>query len=583
MISTAKRNHVALDRTPNDSEVGLSERRPPRPRPSRIDDHKNIPRLAWFTVTYFLANQLSLSMRPGAESESVLWLSSGVALSGFLFSSYLAWPILIVAMILVDAATVFARADIATFDFFRLVEPIVSAVLIRVLLGVRSDLPRTIDLARVVLIGAFLVPCVLAVPSAWLQESTSVQTAWQIRWCADGLGVIIALPVVFAWIRVSTLRLPKQLALELSITLLLTCLAIPILFGRTAIADSITDFPYVILPVVLWCAFRFRLEIVSVQLLAIAIAAATLGVGAEGNTSSRGLEAQVFIWTLSLSALFLNVAVTQRRNATRTTLQLRETLSQVERREVLSRVSAGIAHDFKNDLHVAMGWLEVIEQEGTATNPTVKSAIDYARSALERSTELTQRLLGLGTEPASQVSSTCLSDLVSQASRTWASIAGGRVQIRSNIPDSVWVQAPRAETEHALINLLINAKDAMPKGGEITIETADLEVARSPDDRLPQLSPGSYVEISVRDTGVGIRPQLMERVFEPFFTTKSATHGSGLGLASVDSFARQYGGTVRAESTVGVGTVITIILRRARGASAEASDEQGEVIDGRIG
>jgi PAS domain S-box-containing protein len=239
--------------------------------------------------------------------------------------------------------------------------------------------------------------------------------------------------------------------------------------------------------------------------------------------------------------------------------------------DAIGQLTGGIAHDFNNLLAAVLGGLGMIERRVTL-NEDQQKIVGMTRHAAEQGSELVARLLAFARrqklEPA-RVDAVKLADTVRDL---LAHTLGGLVQLEWEPDESLWcLYADEAQLELALMNLIINARDAMPEGGkvEVTGENRTIE-----DSEGLGLKPGDYVILSVRDTGSGIPPDILEQVMEPFFTTKDVGKGTGLGLSMVYGFAKQSGGAIRIESEVGRGTRVEIWLPRApalAGAAAGAS------------
>ena len=244
-------------------------------------------------------------------------------------------------------------------------------------------------------------------------------------------------------------------------------------------------------------------------------------------------------------------------------------LHQAHKLQAVGQLAGGIAHDFNNMLATIMGSLELMERRvaQSAQSWTVADAdrlhslIERATGAVQRGATLTARLLAFSRRQRLSARPTDLNRLVSELVTLATSTLGSRVKVTTLIAEDLWpAMIDPSQMEAALLNLCLNARDAMPQGGQLTITTANevLEAGSAPDDPPP----GDFVSVSVSDTGEGMTPEVLRRAFDPFFTTKG-TGGSGLGLSQVYGMVRQSGGTVRAESTPGQGTRITLLLPRA--------------------
>jgi PAS domain S-box-containing protein len=240
-----------------------------------------------------------------------------------------------------------------------------------------------------------------------------------------------------------------------------------------------------------------------------------------------------------------------------------ERLRQSQRMEALGQLTGGVAHDFNNLLTVIIGNLEAL-QRGAAGTPMRRSA-DRAMQGVERAVSLTQRLLAFSRQQSLAPKTVALNDLLSSMSDMLTRTLGAPIKIETRLAPDLWpVHVDAHELENSVLNLAVNARDAMPKGGNLTIKTANVTLADGKAAEM-QLAPGDYVRIAVADTGSGMPKAVLAKAFEPFFTTKKMGKGTGLGLAQLYGFVRQSGGQATIDSVEGNGTVVTLYLPRRRG------------------
>jgi signal transduction histidine kinase/ActR/RegA family two-component response regulator len=232
-----------------------------------------------------------------------------------------------------------------------------------------------------------------------------------------------------------------------------------------------------------------------------------------------------------------------------------------ERLTLLGRLAGGIAHDFNNLLTVIISSTEFAMAEASSQDEQLGADLVMVRDAAERAAELTRQLLAFGRRELIKPKVVDVNALVGQIKDLLRRTLGSSIEIRSRFTDPLPpVKIDPAQFERVLANLVVNARDAMPDGGEVSLET-DLVLLGESDARLHQgVQPGAHVCLTVRDTGVGMPPDVLARVFEPFFTTKDKGKGTGLGLATVYGVVRQAGGAVTVESTPGRGTVFRVLL-----------------------
>jgi hypothetical protein len=243
--------------------------------------------------------------------------------------------------------------------------------------------------------------------------------------------------------------------------------------------------------------------------------------------------------------------------------KLEAELRQSQKMEAIGRLSGGVAHDFNNLLTIILGNTEMLEDE-SGLPEQVRELLAEIRESGTRAADLTKRLLLFSRRQALRPTELDLDDVVEHVLRMLRRVLGEDILIKlGGGAHALTVLADRSLMDQVLLNLAVNARDAMPDGGELTIETAAVELDAE-TARVRGVGPegGSFARLTVRDTGCGIAPEALARIFEPFFTTKPVGKGTGLGLATVYGIVEQHGGFVEVESTVGVGTTFHIMLPR---------------------
>ncbi len=240
--------------------------------------------------------------------------------------------------------------------------------------------------------------------------------------------------------------------------------------------------------------------------------------------------------------------------------RIEEALRQAQRLEAVGQLTSGVAHDFNNLLTVIAGNIEFLEK--ATTDERSKRRLDMMRGAAERGARLTAQLLAFSRRQRLEPVPVQLNRTVASMRDLLQSSIGGAVRIEMTLQPDLWPALVDAtQIELIILNLAINARDAMVVGGCLTIETANVRLTDGPR-RPEEPPPGDYAMVAVSDTGTGIPPEVLKRVFEPFFTTKEVGKGSGLGLAQVYGFAKQSGGGVRIDTMPGDGTTVRVYLPR---------------------
>ncbi len=244
-------------------------------------------------------------------------------------------------------------------------------------------------------------------------------------------------------------------------------------------------------------------------------------------------------------------------------------LVRAQKMEAVGQLTGGVAHDFNNLLTAIIGSLEMMQRE--AANPRVIRLADSALRAASRGAELTQQLLSFARRQVLKPVAADVAALLGEMELLLRHAGGGAVEVVIEASAGLWpCEIDPAQFQSAILNLVVNARDAMPEGGAVTIAVQNVEPAALPPGI--DVAAGAYVAVAVRDTGHGMTPEVLAHAFEPFYTTKDVGKGSGLGLSMVYGFAKQSGGGISLESAPGIGTCVTLYLPRAqRPASADAA------------
>lgn len=247
--------------------------------------------------------------------------------------------------------------------------------------------------------------------------------------------------------------------------------------------------------------------------------------------------------------------------------RIEEELRQAQKMEAIGQLTGGIAHDFNNLLLVIAGNLDLIARQPDQLDTV---ALKEAQEAVELGAELTAQLLAFGRKHPLEPRNVDVADLVDGVASMLRRTLGDNIELYVDIrgkPGETFVDA--AQLQNALLNLAINARDAMPDGGRLVVSVFDTYLDTGYAQKHPEVRPGHYTAVQIADTGTGMSEEVRERVFEPFFTTKHGT-GSGLGLSMVYGFAKQSNGHVEIDSTVGRGTTVSLYLPRADEGRAQA-------------
>jgi len=246
---------------------------------------------------------------------------------------------------------------------------------------------------------------------------------------------------------------------------------------------------------------------------------------------------------------------------------MQEQLHQSQKMEALGQLTGGVAHDFNNLLTVMLGNLEVLWRELPEEQAVLRQAVDQATRGARRAAALTRQLLAFSRRQPLDPKPTDVNRLLAGTQDLMKQALGKGILLETNLHAELWhVDIDAHQLESTLLNLVVNARDAMAESGTLRLETANAHFEQSPagqvGERYAAIPPGDYVRISVGDTGAGMTKEVMTRAFDPFFTTKPAGAGTGLGLSQVFGFVNQSGGHVQLHSEPGCGTTVTLYLPR---------------------
>ncbi|MGE0258123.1 MAG: PAS domain S-box protein [Alphaproteobacteria bacterium] len=263
-----------------------------------------------------------------------------------------------------------------------------------------------------------------------------------------------------------------------------------------------------------------------------------------------------------LALLRLNETLEQRvEQRTREREMVKQQLHQAQKMEAIGQLTGGVAHDFNNLLTIIGGNLELLERLVGRDDPRAGKLVETALRGVERAEKLIEQLLAFARRQSLRPRTVDLAGILAESAELVAHAVGNSISVCYRRQRNLLrCRVDPAQFQAAVLNLSVNARDAMPEGGELVIETRNIDLDAAQAARLSEIGAGAYVGVSVSDTGGGIAPELLDRIFEPFFTTKTVGKGTGLGLAQVYGFVRQSGGAITVDSEVGRGTTIQILL-----------------------
>lgn len=524
-----------------------------------------------FAPTYLIAILVGYAFYLTPDSISTLWPASGVALATLTLTRYRVWPAVVLVLMIIEMVVPWLLSDADILSFMspsNVAEPVVGAFLLRWTLGPRVDVSRFRHAVGLVIMAAIIGPALVALPGAYqvtlAEPDIDFLSAWQVWWFGSALGVAVVAPVILSWAdRHRRTLVPRDRVPELLVLLgAIVAVGVWVFGAEPRPFRSILDLPFVAFPLLIWITLRFDIRIVTSASLLIAFFSAGYAAQFRGpfmmviaeTVQANILAIQAFIATSVLSALFLSAALADRKRAAEERAVLRAQVAEGQKLELVARLAGSVAHDFNNDLTIMMSWADYLE--GAAReNPDVERAVSQISRAAKRAASITSQLLSFGRTAPGPKQTVSIIDVTPAWRNLLRPLFHGsrRLEVSAD-PDVGYVRADPHQLEQILLNLAINARDAMENGGTLRIRAS--RVASIADDHAQ----GASVCITVRDDGEGMSPDVLDRIFDPFFTTKTDGRGTGLGLPSVQRIVEGLGGRIEVDSNVGHGTTFRLYL-----------------------
>lgn len=547
--------------------------------------------IALLTLVYIIAGKLGLQLAFVHPSATVVWPPTGIALAALLVWGYRVWPGIFIGAFLVNIATAGSPATSLGIAAGNTLEGLMGAYLVnRFAHGCQAfDRPTDVfTFAALAGLGSTMVSATIGVTIlAWggYADWADYGSIWRTWWLGDMAGALIVAPVLILWGTSLRVHWRWEQAMEAALVGLLIVLVGYSVFGGL-VFSRLQPYPleFLCAPLLVWTAFRFTQREAATATFLIsgfAIAGTLHGYGpfARGAPHESLLLLQTFMGIMAMLALSVVAAVPGRRRLENVLDRGRETgrpgdqanaNTQSHTMETLGRQAAGIAHDFNNLLTVIGGYSELLKQTTTLSEDQ-RAAIDQIAQATGRATSMTAQLLAFSRRQIVQPVALNLNLVVTNLEQLLRRLIGKHIGLSTVLAPSLeLVRADPTQLEQVLLNLVVNARDAMPQGGQLTIGTANIELDDTYVRHHPGARPGPYVKLAVRDTGMGIDGATRARMFEPFFTTKGEGKGTGLGLSIIYGIVKQSGGYITVDSEPGHGTTFTVYLPRIGGADDSA-------------
>jgi signal transduction histidine kinase/CheY-like chemotaxis protein len=411
-----------------------------------------------------------------------------------------------------------------------------------------------------------------------LQPGPFFLDGWTLWWMRDWLGAFLVCAVVFAWRREPPFVWTRRRVVEAASLLVTLLLVLQVIFGPWSMfGDRNVPGAFLIFPLLIWAGLRFGARGVTTLVAVIAAAAVVIvGLGAGPIVAFPVVTTQFLLFVLlmtgSLSGQLISAIIAERDEALQRRLQLEEQLRHSQKMEAVGRLAGGIAHDFNNLLTAIIGYAEIVITALDPKDPRRADAEEIGRAAM-RAADLTRQMLAFSRRQALQARTLDLNRTLERVQPMIRRLIGEDIALSIAPKASTsLVRVDPGQVEQVLMNLVVNARDAMPRGGRLTVETAEVVLDEAAAAQNPDARPGAYVALSVTDTGIGMSADVRARIFEPYFTTKGVGKGTGLGLSTAYGIVRQSNGHINVASEPGLGTTFRVLLPRAEGEARTEED-----------
>ncbi len=536
-------------------------------------------------VAWALA-ELVMLPTSGGRTATPLWPPAGLAVALVYIGGYRLMPGIVLGALLVGItrnpwplALMIAAVQI--------VQPIVD---VRIMRAMKFD-PR-LERVRDPLIvsmaaapaGAFL-SAILALGIYYVAGRTPADRFGYelgLWWIRDWLGVMVTAPLVLAWVYGREIDWTWRKIAE-GLALLVTLLASSqLMFGLWGLfAARNVPIAFVFFPLVGWAGLRFgpRGAAMIVALISgYAIVIAGMRLGPFAGFPIEFVHALLFGFLAlgSLSGLLLAAIMAERDDAMQKRLVLEEQLRHSQKMEAVGRLAGGIAHDFNNLLTAIIGYTEIVLYGLDPKDDRRADAEEIGRAAM-RAADLTRQMLAFSRRQVLQLKVIDLNKALSKVEPMLRRMIGEDIVMTVNgRAANAFVRVDPGQVEQVVMNLVVNARDAMPQGGRLNVETGEAVLDEAAVADMQDAQPGDYVMLSVSDTGIGMPPDVRARIFEPYFTTKEVGKGTGLGLSTAYGIVRQSDGYIAVSSEPGLGTTFRIYLPRSEAPQPVPVEAGGE-------
>ena len=543
---------------------------------------------------YYLLDIAAVKVVVAHPNAVALWPPTGLGFAAVMLGGYRMLPAILVAAFLTHAVPFGPSYGAAVIAAGNTLEAFVLGSLVDGWVEGRTTFSTTRGIGRFVpiaMIAAAVGASIAAGTEVLLPVSPRTEPAevasfaaiWVPWWLRDVTAALVITPPLVLWVTERPRGFDFSSALEVSAVFAATAALAALLGGPLAVdVPNRAALAFLAALPLIWAALRCGPRDTATAALVLA-GCATWGTAAGGPFAESAEAPSPLLVLLMLGATVPSLLLTANEVAharadrmlrsTRNELrQAREQLAQSHKMEAVGQLTGGVAHDFNNLLTVIVGNLDMalrqLETASDAVAERLRRAINNARRGALRATAITQRLLAFSRKQRVESRPFNINSLLTNLTDFLRRSVGETVALDMVLADDLWtVETDPMQLETAVLNLAVNARDAMPTGGKVTITTGNSFLDEEYCREHEELTPGQYVQVAVADTGTGMTKEVLDRVFEPFFTTKEAGQGTGLGLAQVYGFVKQSGGHVEIESEPGKGTTVRLFLPRLAGKS----------------
>jgi len=413
----------------------------------------------------------------------------------------------------------------------------------------------------------------------------NLASSWLLWMIRDWLGVATFAPLALAWMRARPFPSTTPRLIEAG-ALVATMVALAqVMLVLWAGPSRAAPMGFLALPFVVWAALRFGARgaaTVVAIMTALAMAIVMFGLGPISRLPAEAgqLVTGAFLLLAAVTGQLLAAMKTERDDALAKRAYLEDQLRHSQKMEAVGRLAGGVAHDFNNLLTAILGYTDIVLNGMSPTDPHRADAEQINRAAL-RAAELTRHMLSFSRREKHRATVLNLNTALVKVEPMLRRVIGEDIKLVINAKASrALVRVDAGQLEQVILNLAVNARDAMPNGGRLTVETSDVVLDETSAAGIPDAHPGEFVQLSVSDTGTGMSPAVRARMFEPYFTTKAVGKGTGLGLSTAYGIVRQSEGHITVASEVGLGTTFRILLPRSEAEVAADPDSSVQKLPG---